>query len=217
PRRPSELVHAAFTLPGIAGIILTFGQAVDSNVLIYERMREEFKRGADMRTAVRLGFSKAFASIVDGNVANLIICAVLYRFGTQEIRGFAITLSIGVLATLFAALVVSRLIFTILVDHVGWSRTSMLPMAVPAVQRALEWKVNWLRLRWFFVTASILLTGLGIIAAVVRGPQMLDTEFRGGTQIELQFKDDPQSDPQRPRPLMLTRQDVLNRVEAIAE
>lgn len=209
--------HAAFTLPGIAGIILTFGQAVDSNVLIYERMREEFKRGADMRTAVRLGFSKAFASIVDGNVANLIICAVLYRFGTQEIRGFAITLSIGVLATLFAALVVSRLIFTILVDHVGWSRTSMLPMAVPAVQRALEWKVNWLRLRWFFVTASILLTGLGIIAAVVRGPQMLDTEFRGGTQIELQFKDDPQSDPQRPRPLMLTRQDVLNRVEAIAE
>jgi SecD/SecF fusion protein len=110
------LNRSAFTLPGIAGIVLTFGQAIDSNVLIYERMREEFLAGADMKTAVRLGFSRAFSSIVDGNVANLIICVVLYYFGTQEIRGFAITLGIGVVTTLFTALVVSRLIFTIFVE-----------------------------------------------------------------------------------------------------
>src|SRR5262249_25337832 len=70
------LCDAAFTLPGIAGVVLTFGQAVDANVLIYERMREEFHRGADMRTAVRLGFARGLPPIVDGNISNLIICAM---------------------------------------------------------------------------------------------------------------------------------------------
>lgn len=205
------LNHAAFTLPGIAGIILTFGQAVDSNVLIYERMREEFNRGADMKTAVRLGFSKAFSSIVDGNVANLIVCAVLYQVGTQEIKGFAITLAIGVLATLFGALVVSRLIFTILVDHLGWKRTSMLPMAIPGFQALLTPKIDWIRLRWVFTVVSLVLVTVGIFMAIARGPAMLDTEFRGGTRIELTFKKDASG-----KPLTLSRQDVEDRIRRVA-
>ena len=89
------LNKAAFTMPGIAGVVLTFGQAVDANVLIYERMREELKRGDDMRSAVRIGFQRARPAIVDANVSHLIICFVLYNFGTQEIRGFAIVLTLG--------------------------------------------------------------------------------------------------------------------------
>lgn len=207
------LNRAAFTLPGIAGIILTFGQAVDANVLVYERMREEFRRGADMKTAVRLGFSKAFSSIVDGNVANLIVCAVLYQVGTQEIKGFAITLAIGVLATLFGTLIISRLLFTLFVDHLGWRRTSMLPMAIPGFQQYLTPKINWIRLRWPFVVFSVTLVGVGLVMAWVRGPVMLDTAFRGGTQIELTLRTDPATN----QPLTLTRQQVEDKVKQIAE
>jgi SecD/SecF fusion protein len=114
-----SLAKASFTMPGIAGVILTFGMAVDSNVLIYERMREEFRRGADMKTSVRLGFDKALSAIVDSNITNLIVCLALYGFGTPEIRGFAITMGIGVVSTLIAALVISRLVFNLLVAA-GW-------------------------------------------------------------------------------------------------
>lgn len=205
------LNRAAFTLPGIAGIVLTFGQAIDSNVLIYERMREEFRRGADMRTAVRLGFSKALSAIVDGNVTNLIVCIVLYYVGTQEIKGFAITLGIGVVATLFSALVVSRLIFTILVEHVGWRKTSMLPMVWGGLQRSLTPKWNWIRLRWTFVIFSVVITIASIIAAVSRGDKMLDTEFLGGTAVELAFED-----PATGQPKVMDRPTVQKMVQEIA-
>ena len=207
-----SLNHAAFTLPGIAGIVLTFGQAIDSNVLIYERMREEFLRGADMRTAVRLGFSRAFSSIVDGNVANLIICAVLYYFGTPEIRGFAITLGIGVVTTLFTALYVSKLIFTILVEHFNWGKASQLPMMFPIVQRLLTPHVDWMRLRW--VTMGVLAVFLAASAVIwyQRGDKLLDTEFLGGTQIELKFRTDPATG----KPITMTREVVQKRVQSMA-
>jgi len=207
------LQRAAFTLPGIAGVVLTFGQAVDANVLVYERMREEFRRGHDMKAAVRLGFSKAFSSIVDGNVSNLIVCAVLYNVGSQEIKGFAITLAIGVLATLFGTLVVSRLLFEIFVDRLGWRRTSMLPMAIPHFQEFLTPKIDWIRLRWIWVFVSGGLVGVGLVLAYVRGPVMLDTAFRGGTQIEITLRNDPKTG----QPLELKRQDIEDRVKAIAD
>ena len=207
------LNRSAFTLPGIAGIVLTFGQAIDSNVLIYERMREEFLRGADMKTAVRLGFSRAFSSIVDGNVANLIICVVLYYFGTQEIRGFAITLGIGVVTTLFTALVVSRVIFTIFVDHLGWRRTSQLPMAIPALQRALTPRVDWMRLRWVSMGALALFLLASAVITWQRGEKLLDTEFRGGAKINVQLKVDEATG----RRLMLTRKEVQERVQGLGQ
>lgn len=178
---------AAFSLPGIAGIVLTFGQAVDANVLIYERMREELRHGIDLKHASKTGFSKALPAILDANAAHLIICAVLYNLGTQEIKGFALTLAIGVIATLFSALFVSRVIFDLLITGGIWKKTSMLPMAVPALQRLLEPHVNWLRLRPLFIGISTIAMIGSIVLCIARGDNLFDTAFRGGTQITLQL------------------------------
>lgn len=202
--------NAAFTMPGIAGIILTFGMAVDSNVLIYERMREEMLRGADLKAAVRLGFDKALASIVDGNVTNLIVCVVLYYTGTPEIRGFSITMGVGVVATLFAALVFSRLIFNSLLAA-GWRKTSMLPMAIPAIQRAITPHFNWLRWRFVFIGVSASYVTLGLVMVAVQGRKLLDNEFLGGTQVTLQFRSDGKGGHE-----MMKRPEVDERVRQIA-
>ena len=103
--------QATLTLPGIAGIILTIGMAVDANVLIFERIREELRRGRSPRAAVAAGFDRASLTILDANVTTLIAAVVLFQFGTGPVKGFAVTLSLGVLASLFTALIVSRVIF----------------------------------------------------------------------------------------------------------
>lgn len=104
-------LQATLTLPGIAGIILTIGMAVDANVLIFERIREEMNRGKTPRAAVDAGYSRATLTILDANVTTLIAALVLFQFGTGPIKGFAVTLSLGVIASLFTALILSRLIF----------------------------------------------------------------------------------------------------------
>jgi preprotein translocase subunit SecD len=102
---------ATLTLPGIAGIILTIGMAVDANVIIFERIREEILLGKTPRAAIDTGYSKATLTILDANVTTLIAAIVLFQFGTGPVKGFAVTLSIGILASLFTAIIVSRLIF----------------------------------------------------------------------------------------------------------
>ncbi len=102
---------ATLTLPGIAGIILTIGMAVDANVLIFERIREELKTGLTARAAVEEGYSRATLTILDANVTTVIAAIILYQFGTGPIRGFAITLTLGILASMFTAIFVSRIIF----------------------------------------------------------------------------------------------------------
>ncbi len=105
--------NATLTLPGIAGIVLTIGMAVDANVIIFERVREELKLGKTPLAALDGGFTKAFRPIIDANVTTLIAAVVLFEFGTGPVKGFALTLSVGILASLFTALFVSRLIFDI--------------------------------------------------------------------------------------------------------
>ena len=102
---------AALTLPGIAGIILTVGMAIDANVLVFERIREEIRIGKTVRAAIDAGFSKAFRTIVDANITTFIAAVVLFQFGTGPIKGFAITLCIGIAASMFTAVFVSRAIF----------------------------------------------------------------------------------------------------------
>ena len=102
---------ATLTLPGIAGIILTIGMAVDANVLVFERIREEIRVGKTIRAAVESGFGKAFLTIIDANVTTLIAAVVLFQFGTGPVKGFAVTLSIGILASMFTAIFVSRTFF----------------------------------------------------------------------------------------------------------
>jgi SecD/SecF fusion protein len=104
-------MRGTLTLPGIAGIILTIGMAVDANVLIFERIREELGLGKTVRRAIKDGYSRAFYTILDANVTTLIAAGVLYQFGTGPIRGFAVTLSIGILASMFTAIVVTRTVF----------------------------------------------------------------------------------------------------------
>ena len=104
-------LRGTLTLPGIAGIILTIGMAVDANVLIYERIREELRAGKTVRRAIKDGYSRAFITIFDSNLTTIIAAAVLYQFGTGPIKGFAITLSIGLLASMFTAIFVTRVIF----------------------------------------------------------------------------------------------------------
>ena len=103
-----SLLQATLTLPGIAGIVLTVGMAVDANVLIFERIREELRAGSDTQNAIRSGYEKAFSTITDANITTLIAAIVLFSFGTGPIKGFAVTLSIGILTSMFSAILASR-------------------------------------------------------------------------------------------------------------
>ncbi|MEJ2085369.1 MAG: protein translocase subunit SecD, partial [Acidobacteriota bacterium] len=107
---------ATLTLPGIAGIILTIGMAVDANVLVFERIREELRHGRTVKSAIDAGFGKALSSVLDANITTLIAAVFLFQFGTGPIRGFAVTLSIGILASLFTAIFVSRWIFDLVLS-----------------------------------------------------------------------------------------------------
>ena len=207
-----SLAQASFTLPGIAGIVLTFGMAVDANVLIYERIREELLAGNDLKTAVRLAYQKVLSTIVDANVTNLIVCFVLAYTATEEVKGFAITLGIGVVATMFSSLFISRIIYAWLIDRFGVSQMRQLPMLVPFLQKTFEPNINWIKLRPLFIIISISLIGLGISMITIQGEEMLDTEFRGGTVATLQFRVDEETGEQ----VQLTRAEVEERVNEIA-
>ena len=110
---------ATLTLPGIAGIVLTIGMAVDANVLIYERIREELRLGLTPLASVRAGFDRAMVSITDANLTSIIVTVILYQFGTGPIRGFAVTLGLGIVASMFTAIFVSRAIFEEWARHCG--------------------------------------------------------------------------------------------------
>jgi preprotein translocase subunit SecD len=106
-------VEANLTLPGIAGLILTFGMALDANVLIFERIREELRLGKGVRAAVDSGFQKAFWTIFDSNLTTVIAALLLFQFGTGPVQGFAFTLMIGLAASMFTAIFVSRVLFQV--------------------------------------------------------------------------------------------------------
>ena len=117
--------HATLTLPGVAGIILTIGIAVDANVLIFERIREELRSGKTIRAAIDNGYARAFKTIIDANLTTLLTALVLYQFGTGPIRGFALTLSIGILVSMFTAIVLTRVIFDYFTNKFSLSKLSI--------------------------------------------------------------------------------------------
>ena len=184
-----SLIDGTFTLPGLAGIVLTMGMAVDANVLIYERIREELEGGArDLREAIREGYNKVFSTIIDANLTNLIVCFVLYRTSTTEVKGFAVTLSIGIVATLFTSLIVTRVIFEVYTHVLGRRKLVMLPMVVPVIARLLHPAIDWISFRKVFWTMSFGLCIASIWLLMNRGVTMLDTEFRGGVSMTLRTK-----------------------------
>ena len=118
-------LRATLTLPGIAGIILTIGMAVDANVLIFERIREELRNRKTIRAAIESGYSRAFRTILDANITTLITAFVLLQFGTASVKGFAVTLSVGIISSMFCALIVTRLIFDFIVDRFAIKKLSI--------------------------------------------------------------------------------------------
>ena len=180
------LIDGTFTLPGLAGIVLTIGMAVDANVLIYERIREEMFAGElDLRGCIRQGYGKALSTILDANITNLIVCLVLFQTATTEVKGFALTLSLGICATLFTALFMTRQIFLLYTEVLGKRTLPMLPVVVPSIHRALEPEIDWIGKRMAFWAVSLVAVVGSIVLVSSRGADMLDTEFRGGVALTI--------------------------------
>ncbi len=173
--------HATLTLPGIAGIILTLGMAVDANVLIYERMREELKIGRPIRLVIANGYHKAFSAILDSNVTTIIAAALLFMFGSGAIKGFAVTLSIGLVASMFTAIFVTRVIFDILSLNKNFTNIKMLKLIG-------ETKIDFIGMRRFFYILSITTTLIGLIVFGMRGHKNFGVDFTGGSFQEYKFE-----------------------------
>jgi SecD/SecF fusion protein len=174
------LFNAAFTLSGLAGLALTVGMAVDANVLIYERMREEIARGATLRMAIRNGFDRATTTIIDANVTTLISAIVLYAIGTDQVKGFAVTLILGIVMNLFTAITFSRLIFEIAERRRWISQLRMLKVLDHP-------NFDFIGKRKIAYTLSVLMIAAGLAAVVERGKGLLDIDFTGGVSVETLF------------------------------
>ncbi|MCH2133247.1 MAG: protein translocase subunit SecD [Phycisphaerales bacterium] len=211
------MMQGTFTLPGLAGVVLTMGMAVDANVLIYERIREELEiHGArDLREAIREGYNRVFSTIVDANLTNLIVCAVLLLMQpTTEVKGFALTLTIGIIATLFTALFVTRVIFDLYASVFKIRHLPMLATVVPSLGRLLRPKINWVGLRGIFWSLSFCLLVGSFVLFFARGKQMFDTEFRGGVSITMQTRDDGGSRLMLPH---MGPESVQSRIRGVAD
>lgn len=174
---------ATLTLPGIAGLVLTIGMAVDANVLIFERIREESKLGKSLRAAIHAGYDKAFWTILDANVTTLITALILFQFGTGPVRGFATTLSIGILASMFTALVVTRLIL----DIITVNRPNMTKL--PMLQFFSQPNIPFVKIRKIAYGFSILVIAVGMFFFIQRGGRNLGVDFTGGTLQQFRFQE----------------------------
>lgn len=172
------MFHFVLTLPGIAGIILTIGLSVDANVLIYERLREEMALGKSLKVAVNTAYEKAFSSIFDANVTTLITAAILFWKATGPVKGFAISLTLGILASLFTALIVGRNCLGWLVDKGRLKRISMLHLISAQ-------NINFLGKGFIACMCSLALLLAGAFAFYQRGERNFGVDFRGGDLITL--------------------------------
>ncbi|HXG49634.1 MAG TPA: protein translocase subunit SecD, partial [Methylomirabilota bacterium] len=174
------MIGATFTLPGIAGIVLTVGMAVDANVLIFERIREELASGKPLRSALAAGYNKAFGTILDSNLTTLIASALLMKLGTGPIKGFGYTLTVGLVTSMFTALLVTRLIFDFLLAKNLIRSLPMLQLIRPTKIDFLRWAKPAFALSWI-----IILSGLGY--GFYRGADVLSVEFAGGDNMSFAF------------------------------
>src|SRR5213595_3921024 len=172
------MFHFVLTLPGIAGIILTIGLSVDANVLIFERLREEMALGKTLKVALNTAYEKAFSSIFDANVTTLITAAILFWKATGPVKGFAISLTLGILASLFTALIVGRSCLGWLVDTGRLKRISMLHLISSK-------NINFLGKGFIACMISLALLLAGAAAFYIRGEKNFGVDFRGGDLITL--------------------------------
>ena len=182
----SAMMGATFTLPGIAALVLTTGMAVDANVLIFERLREEQMRGLSLKLALRNAYDRAYTAILDSNVTTAITAALLVYFGSEEVKGFGLTLLVGILSSMFAALFVSKTIFAILLDKFALRKLGSLPLSLPWWNNMLHPKIDWMGKVKYFAIFSVIFAALGITAFMQRSMQgrMFDVEFQAGTEVQ---------------------------------
>ena len=178
-----SVLGATLTLPGIAGIVLTVGMAVDSNVLIYERIREERRAGRSVIQAIDAGFQRALTTIVDANVTTLIAAIILFYLGSGPIRGFAVTLAIGIVTTVFTAFIFTR---WMIAEWVRRQRPKELPKA-PVTFVPADTKIPFMGLRRVFFTLSAV-TSIGAMVAFAVVNMNYGIDFKGGSIIEVQAK-----------------------------
>jgi len=180
-----SLMQATFTLPGLAGLILTVGMAVDANVLIFERVREERARGVIFKKAINAGYDRAFSAIFDSNLTTLISCIILGFVGSEEVKGFAIALGFGLVTSMFTALFCTRLAFNSLVAK-GWLHDLHMQklIGIPSI--------DWVGLRRYFLPVSGVAVSLSLIlfiyTSVRHTERLYDIEFLGGTSVQLDLK-----------------------------
>ncbi|BDD10561.1 protein translocase subunit SecDF [Fulvitalea axinellae] len=178
-------LQAALTLPGIAGIVLTIGMSIDANVLIFERIREELRNGLSLTNAISKGYSKAFSSIFDANVTTFLVAAILYVLGLGPVKGFAITLMIGIATSFFTAVFVTRVIMSWMTKKGNASNMSFaLPWSKDVMVGA---NFDFLGKRKMAYTFSIAFIALGIVALVIKGGLNMGVDFKGGRSYVVQF------------------------------
>ena len=168
------MVDATFTLPGLAGLVLMLGMAVDANVLIYERIREERDKGSNLLTALRNGYDRAFPTIIDTHLSSIFTAVVLYAVGNDQLKGFGVSLTLGLIISLFTSLFVTRLIFDFWLSR-GWlTKLNMFRLLTRP-------KIDFMRIRHLMFAITGTLTILGISLFLYRGKSGLNVDFVGGT------------------------------------
>ncbi|HJT79159.1 MAG TPA: protein translocase subunit SecD, partial [Gemmataceae bacterium] len=170
------IVSATFTLPGLAGLVLMLGMAVDANVLIYERLREERERGANLALAIRNGYDRAFAVIIDTHLSSIFTAIVLYAVGNDQLKGFGISLTVGLFISLFTSLFMTRLMFDLCYAR-GWLKK------LGMMRLFHRPNIDFMAIRYYFFTATIALTliGAALFFARVYNKSGLNIDFVGGT------------------------------------
>ena len=175
---------AVLTLPGIAGIVLTFGMANDANIIIYERIREELRAGKGVRLAVADGYKNAYSAIIDANVTTVLVGIVLWYFGTGPIQGFATTLVLGILTSMFCAILISRLIFEWMLN-----KNANLKFSIPMTEDILRnTKYDFIGMRKKAYIASIGVIGIGLLSIVFQGFNY-GIDFTGGRSYTVRYAD----------------------------
>jgi SecD/SecF fusion protein len=173
-------VGTTLTVPGIAGIVLTIGMAVDANVLIYERIREELEAGKSIRGALSAGYGKAFGTIFDSNLTTMIASVILIFLGTGPVKGFGVALTIGVTVSMFTALVVTRLIFDALLNRNALKKLPMLHIVKGSHLNFLKWAKPAFAASWLLI-----LVGIGY--GVYRGSGVMGVDFAGGDLVTMSY------------------------------
>jgi SecD/SecF fusion protein len=177
-----------FTLPGIAGVVLTIGMAVDANVLIYERLREELAKGKSLRGAIAAGYARAFGTIFDSHVTTLISSVILIFMGTGEVKGFGVTLTIGVAASLFTSLVVTRLIFDFLLDRNWIKELGMFHFIRSTNVNFMSIAKPLFILTWAFAIGAVIYGG------AVQGKKLFGVDFLGGDSTMFSYSQQVEMD-----------------------